>query len=503
MYSPVPAGSLPDRGDCGPAWSPDGRHLAFIMDAALWVLPVDAAGQPTGEARMLSPDPADAPSWAGDSRTLLYLSNGELRTITVDGGQPNPVPLDLRWREVIPGGTTRVHAGRLWDGVTDTVRTDMDIVVRGNRILIVEPHTGGQRPGETFVDASRETVLPGLWDSHNHPTEEREYGARYFSLYLAYGLTTSVSQGSIAYEGIHHRESLRSGAMTGPRHLTTGELIDGSRTSHPPTRAIGTAEGLGRTLARAGALRYDFIKTYVRTPLTTMQEAARFAHDELGVPAGTHLIAQGVWATQDMITHLAATERLEYSQSRSETGVTYADARALLTDGRFHVIVTPFGALPLIGADPELKADRRVTQLMPPWLRADVAAISPPDPADPEGLADADKELGTCRDVLRAGGQVMAGSDTPITPAGLMQHMTLRAMVRAGMTPFEALRTATVIPANVFGVGSDLGTIEPGKLADLTFVDGDLADFNRLVYTPRVMKNGTLITQDELVAAFA
>lgn len=81
--------------------------------------------------------------------------------------------------------------------------------------------------------------------------------------------------------------------------------------------------------------------------------------------------------------------------------------------------------------------------------------------------------------------------------------MALRGMISAGMTAFEALRTATVIPTQIMGIGDHVGTIQRGMLADLTFVDGDpFSDFNDLINTPQTMKNGILTTQEQVLAAF-
>src|SRR5439155_16131889 len=96
-HEPAPARSLSTRGYDGPVWSPDGTRMAFVMGSTLWVVPVDAAGSPTGPASQVNTEVADAPSWSGDSTTLLYLSNGQLRLAPADGGEASTVPLRLTW----------------------------------------------------------------------------------------------------------------------------------------------------------------------------------------------------------------------------------------------------------------------------------------------------------------------------------------------------------------------------------------------------------------------
>ncbi|MDX3383319.1 amidohydrolase family protein [Streptomyces niveiscabiei] len=491
-YLPRPHASLADRYDSGPVWSPDGTHLAYIAESALWVLPVRPDGTPDGEPRRLTDDPADHPSWSGDSRRLLHLSGAALKLTAVDGTGTRTVPVPLRTARRLPPRTdvVRVHAGRLWDGTGERVREDVDIVIEGNRVTSVEPHRAA-RPGERPVDASRQTVLPGLWDAHTH-TYQNIYGGRQTRLNLAYGITSTASLGGFAYEQARLKEAVDAGALAGPRLLTTGELIDGSRVAYSMGRAHGTRDGVRRSLERAGALDYDFVKTYVRAPAATMAEAARTAR-ELGVPAGSHLLTPGRQVGQTLTTHLLATQRQEFSRALSPTGHSYQDVHEMYRSGEFALVVTPFAALYMLGVDPGLAQDPRVTNLMPPWDVATVrnAAGTVPTPDQLRGLAI---ETGIYREVVEEGGTLALGTDAPLNPVGLHVHLSLRALHRyGGFTPVQALTSATSVPARVFGVADDLGTVEPGKLADLTAVDGDpFTDFDDLVRTAWTMRDGTV-----------
>ncbi|MET1076295.1 MAG: twin-arginine translocation signal domain-containing protein, partial [Umezawaea sp.] len=81
---PMPYRSLSTRGDDGPVWSPDGKWIAFVVESVVWVVPVDARGAFTGEPRQVTREASDAPSWSGDSTTLLYLNNGRLKLVGLD-----------------------------------------------------------------------------------------------------------------------------------------------------------------------------------------------------------------------------------------------------------------------------------------------------------------------------------------------------------------------------------------------------------------------------------
>ena len=99
---------------------------------------------------------ADLPSWAGDSKTILYKSADKLQD---DPGRRHrrakDVPVDLQWTQAVGPATTIVHAGALWDGVSPTLQTNVDIVITGNRITAIRPHQADAQPTATRVQSTR------------------------------------------------------------------------------------------------------------------------------------------------------------------------------------------------------------------------------------------------------------------------------------------------------------------------------------------------------------
>nr|WP_320783422.1 amidohydrolase family protein [Streptomyces sp. CRN 30] len=171
--------------------------------------------------------------------------------------------------------------------------------------------------------------------------------------------------------------------------------------------------------------------------------------------------------------------------------------------GDFRLVFTPFTAIALLCAAPELADDPRVTTLMPPWDTAlvDRYAATPPTESAVRAVAD---EMAVYRRLLDEGGTLALGADAPLAPIGLHVHLGLRALRSHGFSAAQALRTATVVPARVFGVADDLGTVEPGKLADLTAVDGNPFEyFDDLIRTTWAMRDGIVHRRDDLVGAYA
>ncbi|MGH7711962.1 MAG: amidohydrolase family protein, partial [Gemmatimonadaceae bacterium] len=141
-----------------------------------------------------------------------------------------------------------------------------------------------------------------------------------------------------------------------------------------------------------------------------------------------------------------------------------------------------------------------LARYVPDSLKQFVAQIFPiapdvPPNADSVGRALFDKRVAVVAALYRAGVHIMPGTDAPLrnSPPGFGLHHELAYFVQAGLSPFEALRTATLEPARFFGMLDSLGTIEPGKLADLVLLAANpLDDIRNAARTVAVIANGSL-----------
>lgn len=500
---PVPFGNISDRtsGD-GPVWSPDGKSMAFVKGSVLWTMPVTRDGQKAGALRQVTKDVADYLSWTGDSRHLMYLSNAKLRMVSKSGKNSQAVRLKLDYKRDISKSQVTIHAGNLWDGTSRRLRHNVDIVVRGNRIVQVQPHR--RHHHGRYIDASKLTVMPGLIEAHMHREWVPYLGSREGRELLAYGITSTMSMGDPIYRSRSTRESVDAGAVVGPRAFTNAEPINGSRTYYAFMRTTTSEKMLRLELSRHRALDTDILKTYVRLPNNYQKEAIRAAH-RMGIGAYSHYFYPSMVFGQDGMSHLSATQRLGYSRTLSHSANSYEDVVKLAVASKMSITATPFSST-LLAEHPEVLSDPRIRALYTDWqmkaLRDSYTSATTTDQSvDRARLV---KQESTLRKIARSGGVVMAGTDEPLVHVAYSLHETLGVMVRfGGWTPYEALRAATAVPADRLGVGNDLGTVESGKLADMSFVRGNpLKDIGAASNVHGVMQDGHFQSVSQLIAPF-
>jgi len=201
------------------------------------------------------------------------------------------------------------------------------------------------------------------------------------------------------------------------------------------------------------------------------------------------------------VEHLRGTSRRGYSTKLSATNRAYRDV--IDTIAKSGITLTP--TIGIQGAfaaresgDRTLLFDRRLGL----YPRSTVAMLA--DLSAKEPLPELDRAIqpyeSTLKAVAAAGGKIVAGTDSPIIPFGLGLHVEIESYVHAGLTPFQALQTATINAAQALGLADELGTIEMGKRADLAFVGGDpLQDIKNARDVRRVMRGGRVYRLNDLL----
>src|ERR1700677_1026471 len=501
FFAPAPFKSVTTRTEDGPIYAPNGKEMAFVMDDLLYTMQVDAAGHPTGDAAVLRSEITDAVTYSGDSRHILYLSNGKLRLIDRVTKQITPIAVDLTYTPAKPRQKLLIHAGRFWKGEGPDEEKDVDILITDNRITSVTPHSSTPPAGVTrVIEAPNSTVLPGLWENHALPDSDNGiyYGDRMGRLWLAYGITELKGLADNAYRAVEHKESYTAGAAIGPRLFDTGEAVDGERVYYPMMIPTTSEAQLHREFERLKALDFDFIKLYVRLPYTWAAEGAKFGHEQMGVQSASHYLLPAVDLGEDGMTHISATARTGWAYSRSLTGRSYEDVHKLLVDSGMWTITTTFSQAPYAD-DPGMATDPR-QGIAPPWENKRLRTAV--ENAQHHDLGPAYQHLKneevTVADDFRKGGLILAGTASPLDIPATSLHLNLRAQVKFGMAPWQSLETVTILPARAYGLTNDLGTLEKGKLADLIIVAGDpLTNIDDVTKVQCVMKNGILMSVSE------
>jgi cytosine/adenosine deaminase-related metal-dependent hydrolase len=460
-----------------------------VSEGGLWVIGAGPAGA-IGEARPIADDDPDSPSWQADSRHLVYLTPDGLRRVAPDEGQPEDITIGLGWQPQIPGRLI-VHAGALFNGRTTDLVRNVDITIDKGRVQAIEPHRDELHAG-TVIDASNETVMPGLIDMHAHL--ESEYGEGLGRALLAYGITSVRDPIASAYAGLELRDSYDAGRRIGPRVFLAGDPLTGVRVVEAGATPVLSEAQLQRELDRGTRLSYDFFSTYVRLPDPYLRRATEYAHAK-GIAVASRTLFPAAAYGVDHLDGLREASRGEPSTRASARGASYRDVIDVIA--RSGVTLTPMIAAdgcplqsttsvscvgPMRGGiakavrDASWIADQRLGLLPAAPVSAfreqvEFLRTRPSEREKVEAIVLRLRQ--TVAAIVAAGGRVTAGSGSPGIPYGAGLHLELEHFVDAGLTPFRALQAAGVQAAQALGVDDELGSIEPGKLADLVIVGGD------------------------------
>jgi len=376
-------------------------------------------------------------------------------------------------RPLATGTFALIHATLINLGTDDGPLPDVTILVRNGKIDRVGAKVS-LPPDVRVLDARGKFVLPGLWDTHAH-FEQWEWGPAY----LASGITSVRDVGNEIEFLVPIRKSLNSGRGLGPRMYAAG-LIDsdpGSLTSEHAEDEVRARE----IVHRYQALGYQEIKIYQSLkpeliPIVTA-EAHRLGMKVTGhIPTGTDALT-GVRGGMDMINHISFVTRVMRPQGA--TGVRADSAEALQAIRLFrdhHTIIEPTLARSEFNLHPQRKPFSTIepsVARLPPELAIIFNNSGISEDSEERAAAALQTALDTTRILHDADLPLLAGSDQVVPGSSL--HRELELLVRAGLSPIEAIRAATTTPNRVFGV-TDADIIAPGKRADLVVLDANPLD---------------------------
>ncbi len=437
------------------------------------------------------------------------------------GGQPRPLVL--------------THLA-IVDVTSGRANPDMTIVVEGARITAVGK-SGSVKvpPGAQIMDASGKYLIPGLWDMHAHAlTDNRHEYA--FPLLIANGVTGIREMGSnLPIEEVNRiRQEVLNGKLLGPRFgALTYKILDGAGTQLATATAVATADE-GRRLVRTYKLSgADFIKPYNllsrEVYLAILDEAKKqnipleghvpFSMtaaevSDLGQLTVEHNfgVLLSCSANEEELRKQAQPQATPWVQTEAKAAATYESRKARKLFEQFArnrtwscPTVSFQKMYPLDGNNRAALAARYIpkSQLhiwQTAYERSQHNSLPQYRELRYERLS---KMIGQ---MYRAGVGILAGTDTGAFFAvpGFSLHDELEELVKAGLTPTEALRAATLNPAIFLHKEKELGTVERGRVADLVLLEANpLEDIRNTRRINAVVANGRWLDRkalDELLA---
>jgi imidazolonepropionase-like amidohydrolase len=423
---------------------------------------------------------------------------------------PSPVTIaDVTVLSMVKGETAMSHA---------------DVVIAGGRIEAVRPHTAGPCPSPC-IDGRGKWLIPGLTDAHVHIPNDRlaqlymrlpelprgaTDSAAVFLPYVANGVTQVFDLAAMP-ETLVQQEDIRSGRALGP-HIVRAFLIDGA----PPLLPEGVGHGVsgpeaGREAVKiAAAEGYDLIKVYSALDLPTFQavidEAGKHGLKVIGHIPGREqgLTDRFIVPGFDAVAHAE-----EYAFQTHEPDAALIPAYAAMARKSGTALVTTLTLderLVEEMSDKDSLKRRREFDYTDPLYRSLVFEHNPYVAMASPGLIEHIRRtvqfnarlVKTFND---AGVPVMAGTDalTPGVMPGFALPDELEAMQRAGLSPYQVLRSATATPCEWLGKADECGHIAPGQRADLVLLDADpSADIGNVRRISGVMIDGVFLPAGEL-----
>jgi imidazolonepropionase-like amidohydrolase len=414
----------------------------------------------------------------------------------------------------VPAGQTRgqsqtiaITNATVIDVVSGGQETPVTVLTKAGLIADIGPRIQVP-PGAVRVDGTGKFLIPGLWDMHSH---NQASGAESLELYLANGVVGTRDMGSDLEFILPLRDRIRRGELDGPEIVASGPMLDNAPAGWPFRRRVTNAQEAREAVRDLKKSGVDFIKVHNNTPrevfLAVADEAPR-----LGLPFAGHVpfavtIAEGAASGIQSIEHFSESRVFRecagkvqpYDPERCRPLFDKLAANNVWqtpTLGFFRALPDVFSGKPMPHAEYASDGLLELTRMNIEASKLDEQALA--------FLRSMSKtSLAVIRDMLPRGNVFLAGCDGSVP--GFCLHDEMAALTEAGLSPLQAIQTATVNPARLLGREKTQGTIAIGKRADIVILDGDpRSDIRNTRRISAVIANGRLFSKtdiDRMIAA--
>ena len=480
--------------------APDGRSVLLLQRDDAYVFPLPDAGTdglalnlaaPSVPLRRLTNEGANYADWADGGRSVVWSLSNHYTRAPVDSilkyaesskWATTTADIVLEVPRAKPDGSVLLRGGRIVTMKGDEIIERGDVLVTDNRIAQVGAQVTAPA-GARVIDVGGATIIPGLVDVHAHPGTGAEMAPDQewsIASNLAWGVTTTRNPSGTRWN-VAWGELIDAGEMVGSRVYATGFPLTSNNAN------VKSYDDALHVVKRYKAQGVNSIKQYLQPRRLQRQWILQAA------------IAEKINATNEGAADLKADITMAmdgYTAFEHSLGQVpiYKDVVTVFADSKITytpTLVVAYGAPPGDGyfrARGDLEKNSKVAYFTPSDALARVARRRPM-------IVDEDYNFSAIargvRDIVRAGGSAGLGSHGQ--QDGIAAHWELWMLQSGDMTNMEALRIATQLGATSIGYGTDIGSIEAGKLADLVVLNRNpLDDIRNSADIRFVMKNGEL-----------
>lgn len=369
---------------------------------------------------------------------------------------------------VLRAQSTTIDNVTIVDVTNGRLQARQAITIEGSRIVRIQNASPATRAAAT-LDGTGMYVIPGLWDMHIHAFFTNDT-ARFHTtsevmlpLFIANGVTGVRDLGSNLEATLATRDSIDRHQLVGPRMKVSGPMIDGPTSRYAAAIKVATPDEARSAIRMLKSRGVDMIKTQTLIPRDAYFALADEAH-KVGIPFEGH-VPSSITAMEAID---ARQRSFEHFIGVADTNTTLISAIARAGVWQCPTVINSVGTAADFTGDPGL-----IYWLKPQvdsWRGTALQRLSASDSAKTATSERTRRRLAQIGNMYRQKIPFLAGTDAPagydLVP-GTSIHRELQLFVRAGLTPLEALQTATLNPAKFYGETDAWGTVAQGKRADL------------------------------------